>query len=147
MYNFVSLIFLGLKAMVDTLMKSMKMMTDVLILTIFFIAVFALIGLQLFMGEFHNRCVKNTTVDGKPDYYKAHGFEVICGNYSMAWYELFLFFIVSFFLLYILLVNSLIKMKSVNLLERFWIWWKTFHGRFSIWLQNLYIFLKSSETK
>lgn len=72
--------------MVDTLMKSMKMMTDVLILTIFFIAVFALIGLQLFMGEFHNRCVKNTTVDGRPVYYKTeYNFEVICGNSSMAW--------------------------------------------------------------
>lgn len=44
--------------MVNTLLKSMKLMTDVLILTLFFIAIFALIGLQLFMGTLRSRCVK-----------------------------------------------------------------------------------------
>ena len=48
----------GLKAMVNTLLKSMKLMTDVLILTLFFIAIFALIGLQLFMGSLRARCVR-----------------------------------------------------------------------------------------
>ena len=49
----------GLKAMVNTLMKSIKMLSDVMILTTFFICVFALIGLQLFKGTLHNKCVKN----------------------------------------------------------------------------------------
>ena len=44
--------------MVNTLLKSMKLMTDVLILTLFFIAIFALIGLQLFMGSLRSRCVR-----------------------------------------------------------------------------------------
>ena len=44
--------------MVNTLLKSMKLMTDVLILTLFFIAIFALIGLQLFMGSLRARCVR-----------------------------------------------------------------------------------------
>ena len=44
--------------MVNTLLKSMRMMTDVLILTLFFIAIFALIGLQLFMGSLRSRCVR-----------------------------------------------------------------------------------------
>ena len=44
--------------MVNTLLNSMKMMTDVLILTVFFIAIFALIGLQMFMGKLRSRCVK-----------------------------------------------------------------------------------------
>ena len=48
----------GLKAMVNTLLKSMRLMTDVLILTLFFIAIFALIGLQLFMGSLRARCVR-----------------------------------------------------------------------------------------
>jgi len=43
--------------MVNALLKSMRMLSDVLILTAFFLCVFALVGLQLFSGEFHNRCV------------------------------------------------------------------------------------------
>lgn len=44
--------------MVNTLMKSIKMLSDVMILTVFFIGVFALIGLQLFKGTLRNKCVK-----------------------------------------------------------------------------------------
>ena len=53
-----SILITGLKAMVNTLVKSMKMMTDVLILTLFFISIFALIGLQLFLGKLRSRCVE-----------------------------------------------------------------------------------------
>ncbi|XP_057305572.1 sodium channel protein 1 brain-like isoform X3 [Hydractinia symbiolongicarpus] len=49
----------GLKTMVNALLKSMRMLSDVLILTAFFICVFALVGLQLFSGDFHNKCVKS----------------------------------------------------------------------------------------
>lgn len=97
----------GLKAMVNTLIKSMKMMTDVLILTLFFIAIFALIGLQLFLGKLRSRCVKfpaniNHTVENEiifdPLYNQKlngenklenilyfNGEEIICGNNSFAW--------------------------------------------------------------
>lgn len=44
--------------MVNTLMKSIKMLSDVMILTVFFIGVFALIGLQLFKGTLRNKCVR-----------------------------------------------------------------------------------------
>ena len=43
--------------MVNALLKSMRMLSDVLILTTFFLCVFALVGLQLFSGHLHNRCV------------------------------------------------------------------------------------------
>eukprot|EP00794_Sanderia_malayensis_P020464 gene20464-22480_t len=84
----------GLKAMVNTLLKSMRMMTDVLILTLFFIAIFALIGLQLFMGSLKSRCVptnmnRSAFDEGfyrKPEHwYKYNGEDVICGNSSTAW--------------------------------------------------------------
>ena len=45
--------------MVNTLLKSIKMLSDVLILTTFFLCVFALIGLQLFVGIMSQKCVKN----------------------------------------------------------------------------------------
>ncbi|EDO27999.1 predicted protein, partial [Nematostella vectensis] len=46
----------GLKAMVNTLLVSMKMLWDVMVLTLFFICIFALIGMQLFIGELRNKC-------------------------------------------------------------------------------------------
>jgi len=49
----------GLKTMVNALLKSMRMLGDVLVLTLFFICVFALVGLQLFVGVLHNRCVND----------------------------------------------------------------------------------------
>merc|ERR1712168_665590 len=104
----------GLKAMVNTLLKSMKMMTDVMILTVFFIAIFSLIGLQLFMGKLHNRCIRRGENDSyinetyhrqwqkmvenneKNPYgqYQKHNHiqkflptdeEILCGNVSTAW--------------------------------------------------------------
>ena len=87
--------------MVNTLLKSMKMMTDVMILTVFFIAIFSLIGLQLFMGVLHNRCIKigenDTYIEkefhqnlSKMEGYESHiamfdGKQIICGNASTAW--------------------------------------------------------------
>ena len=46
--------------MVNTLLSSLKLMSDVLILFIFFLGVMALIGLQLFSGELRKKCVLNT---------------------------------------------------------------------------------------
>lgn len=43
--------------MVNSLLKSLKNLSDVMLLTVFFLAVFAIIGLQLFMGQLRNRCV------------------------------------------------------------------------------------------
>ena len=45
--------------MVNTLLRSMKMLSDVLILFVFFLAVMALIGLQLFVGHLRYKCVYN----------------------------------------------------------------------------------------
>ncbi|XP_066925644.1 sodium channel protein 1 brain-like isoform X3 [Clytia hemisphaerica] len=79
----------GLKTMVNALLKSMRMLSDVLILTAFFLCVFALVGLQLFSGQFHNRCVHNnftispyntswsSHVSNETNWYKEF---TICGN-------------------------------------------------------------------
>uniref|UniRef100_A0AAX7V833 Sodium channel protein n=1 Tax=Astatotilapia calliptera TaxID=8154 RepID=A0AAX7V833_ASTCA len=48
----------GLKTIVAALIQSVKKMGDVMILTVFALAVFALVGLQLFMGNLRQKCVR-----------------------------------------------------------------------------------------
>nr|AVX46626.1 sodium channel voltage gated type IV alpha B2 [Apteronotus albifrons] len=53
----------GLKTIVGALIQSVKKLGDVMILTVFCLSVFALIGLQLFMGFLRQKCVKSLTDD------------------------------------------------------------------------------------
>ncbi|XP_006804158.1 sodium channel, voltage-gated, type I like, alpha b isoform X2 [Neolamprologus brichardi] len=58
----------GLKTIVGALIQSVKKLSDVMILTVFCLSVFALIGLQLFMGNLRQKCVRiplgsNTTLN------------------------------------------------------------------------------------
>ncbi|XP_038152899.1 sodium channel protein type 4 subunit alpha A-like [Cyprinodon tularosa] len=48
----------GLKTIVGALIQSVKKMGDVMVLTVFALAVFALVGLQLFMGNLRQKCVR-----------------------------------------------------------------------------------------
>ncbi|XP_053732384.1 sodium channel, voltage-gated, type I-like, alpha isoform X1 [Synchiropus splendidus] len=48
----------GLKTIVAALFQSVKKLSDVMILTVFCLSVFALIGLQLFMGLLQHKCVR-----------------------------------------------------------------------------------------
>ncbi|XP_059695059.1 sodium channel protein type 5 subunit alpha-like isoform X5 [Haemorhous mexicanus] len=52
----------GLKTIVGALIQSVKKLADVMILTVFCLSVFALIGLQLFMGNLRHKCVRNYTM-------------------------------------------------------------------------------------
>ncbi|XP_018620019.1 sodium channel protein type 4 subunit alpha B isoform X2 [Scleropages formosus] len=47
----------GLKTIVGALIQSVKKLGDVMILTVFCLSVFALIGLQLFMGNLKQKCI------------------------------------------------------------------------------------------
>uniref|UniRef100_A0A8C5BEQ8 Sodium channel protein n=1 Tax=Gadus morhua TaxID=8049 RepID=A0A8C5BEQ8_GADMO len=47
----------GLKTIVGALIQSVKKLANVMILTVFCLSVFALIGLQLFMGNLRQKCV------------------------------------------------------------------------------------------
>ncbi|EDV26563.1 uncharacterized protein TRIADDRAFT_54699 [Trichoplax adhaerens] len=46
----------GLKTMVNAMLKSLRMLTDVFYLTIFFLCIFGLLGLQMFMGVLSQKC-------------------------------------------------------------------------------------------
>ncbi|KAJ8418800.1 hypothetical protein AAFF_G00002990 [Aldrovandia affinis] len=102
----------GLKTIVGALIQSVKKLADVMILTVFCLSVFALIGLQLFMGHLRQKCVRsiahcvNTTrgndtlffcnnktwtsegdfIANEENYYKVEGAKdaLICGNGSDA---------------------------------------------------------------
>ncbi|XP_046903387.1 sodium channel, voltage-gated, type I-like, alpha [Hypomesus transpacificus] len=52
----------GLKTIVGALIQSVKKLADVMILTVFCLSVFALIGLQLFMGHLRHKCVRNSNL-------------------------------------------------------------------------------------
>uniref|UniRef100_A0A8C7AAV4 Sodium channel protein n=1 Tax=Neovison vison TaxID=452646 RepID=A0A8C7AAV4_NEOVI len=49
----------GLKTIVGALIQSVKKLSDVMILTVFCLSVFALIGLQLFMGNLKHKCLRD----------------------------------------------------------------------------------------
>uniref|UniRef100_A0A7N8YAV5 Sodium channel protein n=1 Tax=Mastacembelus armatus TaxID=205130 RepID=A0A7N8YAV5_9TELE len=90
----------GLKTIVAALIQSVKKMVDVMILTVFALSVFALVGLQLFMGNLRHKCVmaandtvySNSTFDfqeyieNSENYYFLDGSQdaLLCGNSSDA---------------------------------------------------------------
>uniref|UniRef100_A0A3Q1AI84 Sodium channel protein n=1 Tax=Amphiprion ocellaris TaxID=80972 RepID=A0A3Q1AI84_AMPOC len=89
----------GLKTIVGALIQSVKKMVDVIILTVFALAVFALVGLQLFMGNLRHKCVRwpihtneNATFDfieyieNTENHYYLEGSPdaLLCGNSSDA---------------------------------------------------------------
>lgn len=66
--SFIVMSHSGLKAMVNTLLRSMKMLSDVLVLFLFFLGVMALIGMQLFIGELRNKCVLDKIINVNTSY-------------------------------------------------------------------------------
>lgn len=54
---FLFVCFAGLKTIVGALFQSVKKLADVMILTVFCLSVFALVGLQLFMGQLRHKCI------------------------------------------------------------------------------------------
>ncbi|XP_068123457.1 sodium channel protein type 8 subunit alpha-like isoform X1 [Hyperolius riggenbachi] len=95
----------GLKTIVGALIQSVKKLSDVMILTVFCLSVFALIGLQLFMGHLRRKCVVwpinmdeqylangskgfdfEEYIHNDTNFYKVHGAvdPLLCGNGSDA---------------------------------------------------------------
>uniref|UniRef100_A0A8D0EF05 Sodium channel protein n=1 Tax=Salvator merianae TaxID=96440 RepID=A0A8D0EF05_SALMN len=84
----------GLKTIVGALIQSVKKLSDVMILTVFCLSVFALIGLQLFMGNLRHKCLiwppDNSTfeeyIEDESHFYVLEGQRdaLLCGNSSDA---------------------------------------------------------------
>jgi len=54
----------GLKTIVGAVIESVKNLRDVIILTVFALSVFALLGLQIYMGVLTQKCIKTFPEDG-----------------------------------------------------------------------------------
>lgn len=54
----------GLKTIVGAVIESVKNLRDVIILTMFSLSVFALMGLQIYMGVLTQKCIRNFPNDG-----------------------------------------------------------------------------------
>ncbi|XP_048871241.1 sodium channel, voltage-gated, type I-like, alpha [Brienomyrus brachyistius] len=86
----------GLKTIVKALFQSVKKLFNVLVLTVFCLSVFALVGLQLFMGNLKHKCIKEVNfmdfnytdeyINNKSNHYflKNAKDALICGNSSGA---------------------------------------------------------------
>lgn len=57
------LYFLGLKTIVGAVIESVKNLKDVIILTLFSLSVFALVGLQIYMGVLTQKCILDLPSD------------------------------------------------------------------------------------
>ena len=62
----------GLKIIVDSLMASIRRLRDVIALSLFVLSVFALIGLQLYMGSLKHKCVWNGPINMTNFDYKSY---------------------------------------------------------------------------
>ncbi|XP_032899668.1 sodium channel protein type 4 subunit alpha-like isoform X2 [Amblyraja radiata] len=68
----------GLKTIVGALIQSVRKLADVMILTVFCLSVFALIGLQLFMGNLRQKCVRDWRIYNNSTLNET-------GNYTWPW--------------------------------------------------------------
>lgn len=66
----------GLKTIIGALMEAVRRLRDVIILTVFVLSIFALIGLQIYQGTLKQKCIlqlpeimQNATIEEKRAYY------------------------------------------------------------------------------
>ncbi|KAG8036982.1 hypothetical protein G9C98_004304 [Cotesia typhae] len=76
----------GLKTIVGAVIESVKNLRDVIILTMFSLSVFALMGLQIYMGVLTQKCIKNFPNDGSWGNLTDENWEKFVSN-STNWYK------------------------------------------------------------
>ncbi|XP_078592375.1 sodium channel protein type 4 subunit alpha B-like isoform X2 [Branchiostoma floridae x Branchiostoma japonicum] len=87
----------GLKTIVNALLKSMKMLGEVMLLIVFCLTVFALFALQVYLGVLRHKCVQNLPenmnvtdiqyaehIQNSTYWYGSDGEYIVCGNASEA---------------------------------------------------------------
>ncbi|XP_063929407.1 sodium channel protein para-like isoform X9 [Zophobas morio] len=77
----------GLKTIVGAVIESVKNLRDVIILTMFSLSVFALIGLQIYMGVLTQKCIKEFPMDGSWGNLTAENWERFVSNESNWYYD------------------------------------------------------------
>ncbi|XP_063928643.1 sodium channel protein para-like isoform X2 [Zophobas morio] len=77
----------GLKTIVGAVIESVKNLRDVIILTMFSLSVFALMGLQIYMGVLTQKCIKNFPMDGSWGNLTAENWERFMSNETNWYYD------------------------------------------------------------
>ncbi|XP_037971766.2 sodium channel protein para isoform X12 [Plutella xylostella] len=77
----------GLKTIVGAVIESVKNLRDVIILTMFSLSVFALMGLQIYMGVLTQKCVKSFPEDGSWGNLTDENWERFCQNETNWYFE------------------------------------------------------------
>lgn len=72
--------YIGLKTIVGAVIESVKNLRDVIILTMFSLSVFALMGLQIYMGVLTQKCVRRW--DGSWGNFSHEKWAEFCNNES-----------------------------------------------------------------
>nr|AAP20106.1 voltage-sensitive sodium channel alpha-subunit [Pediculus humanus] len=72
----------GLKTIVGAVIESVKNLRDVIILTMFSLSVFALMGLQIYMGVLTQKCIRNFPMDGSVGNLTDENWKQFCENTS-----------------------------------------------------------------
>ncbi|XP_071964179.1 sodium channel protein type 4 subunit alpha B-like [Antedon mediterranea] len=65
----------GLKSIINALLRSMKMLGEVMVLTFFILSIFALLSLQVYMGTLKQKCVASidiTDINETEEYYNSY---------------------------------------------------------------------------
>lgn len=70
----------GLKTIVGAVIESVKNLRDVIILTMFSLSVFALMGLQIYMGVLTQKCIRRW--DGSWGNFSHEAWQAFCDNKS-----------------------------------------------------------------
>ncbi|XP_046657917.1 sodium channel protein para-like isoform X5 [Daphnia pulicaria] len=76
----------GLKTIVGAVIESVKNLRDVIILTLFSLSVFALLGLQIYMGVLTQKCIHSFPSDGSFGNLTDDNYEAFVSN-SSNWYK------------------------------------------------------------
>ncbi|EFX81393.1 hypothetical protein DAPPUDRAFT_50150 [Daphnia pulex] len=76
----------GLKTIVGAVIESVKNLRDVIILTLFSLSVFALLGLQIYMGVLTQKCIRSFPSDGSFGNLTDDNYEAFVSN-SSNWYK------------------------------------------------------------
>jgi hypothetical protein len=77
-------LFSGLKTIVGAVIESVKNLRDVIILTVFSLSVFALLGLQIYMGVLTQKCIRHFPDDRAAQLLGPNGSEFA---FHRAWHE------------------------------------------------------------
>ncbi|XP_076069518.1 sodium voltage-gated channel paralytic isoform X2 [Oratosquilla oratoria] len=75
----------GLKTIVGAVIESVKNLRDVIILTVFSLSVFALLGLQIYMGVLTQKCIKR--FDFTKENWTHEEYDLFCKNESNWYYD------------------------------------------------------------